>query len=258
MKHHYRKNQTDLFKALVHSELLTRYQGSLLGFLWVFLKPLLLFLVLLFVFQIFSQSAEIKSYPLYLLLGILSYNFFSEGTTLGLYAILSKSHILKKVAFDRRLSVYSSVAHATLNYFFSMVIFACFSLYYGNIPGLSDVGLYLYYVLLLILFILGISMILSILVISFRDLASIWEVLVSVLFYLSPIFYPMQIVPQKWLAVYLLNPLTVIISNMRYLIINHDVTKLVPSWPILIEVLLILAMGMLYFNRQSKHVVEKI
>lgn len=258
MNRYIRKNRWDLFKILVHTELVQRYQGSMLGFLWVFLKPLFLFIVLLFVFQVFAGSAEIKNYPLYLLLGLLTYNFFSEGTTFGMDSILSKAHIIKKVLFDRKLILLASVAHAGLNYFFSILIFVLFSIYYGNVPSLIETFIYFYQFFLLTVLIIGLSSFLSIVVVWFRDLNSIWEVILSIAFYFTPIFYPLSIIPERWQKIFMLNPLAVIITNMRMIIINHDLNMLLPTWHILFGIVLLMFVGYVFFTYYSRSIAEQI
>jgi len=253
-----RKNQWDLFKILVHSELLQRYQGSILGFVWVFLKPLLLFLVLLFVFQIFAKSTEIINYPLYLLLGILTFNLFSEGTVFGMNALLNKGHIIKKVSFDRKLALLSGVAHAIINFFFSIMIFAVFSLYYGNTVSPGELLFYFYHVILLIVLIIGIVGFLSIITVWFRDISNIWEVVLLVLFYLTPVFYPLSIVPAQWQSIFFLNPLTLLMTNMRNIIINHDPVSILPTWPLVIFLFVFISCSYFFFRYYVKSIAEFI
>ncbi|OGC82122.1 MAG: hypothetical protein A2V81_03160 [Candidatus Abawacabacteria bacterium RBG_16_42_10] len=258
MNSHTRTNQWDLFKILVHAELVQRYQGSMLGFLWVFLKPLLLFFVLLGVFQVFAISQGINNYPLYLLLGILTFNFFSEGTTLGMNAILNKSHIIKKIAFDRKLAVLASVTHAGMNYLFSLLIFTLISFYLGNFVSFVELFVFVFHVIALALLIACISAFLSIVVVWFRDLSSIWEVLLLMLFYLTPVFYPVQIVPPAWRDLYMLNPLTILITNMRNILISHDLSQVSFTWLLAVIIGPLAILGYIFFGHFSKYIAEQI
>lgn len=257
MKNLYRrKNYWDLFKVLVHAELLQRYQGSMLGFLWVLLKPLLIFGVLYEVFQVFNQGNLIPHFPLYLLLGVLTFNYFNEGTSLGMLSVLNKSHILKKVAFERYLAVLASVTHAFINYLLSLIVFFVVAVLSSVHFSVLSILVWVMYVLCLTIFILAIGFFLSLLVVWFRDIISIWEVLLSVLFYLTPVFYPISIIPERILGWYKLNPLVNLITGIRESLLYANASTITDSLAYVFFIFILFLAGMFFFRKFSPNITQ--
>lgn len=254
-----------LLRELVITDFKLRYQGSVLGYLWSLLRPLALFGILYVVFVEFLRiGADIPHFPVYLLLGIVLWNYFAEVTGLGLGSIVSRGDILRKINFPKYVIVVAGSFSSLINLAINLIVIAFFMAFNG-----VDVSPYVYLVPLLVLelFILGlgVSFLLSALFVKFRDINYIWEVIMQGAFYATPILYPLSIVPEYAAKILLLNPMAQIIQDMRYLLIT-PVTSTVESvygnWyfnaiPIGI-VILIAIVGGIYFKSSSKHFAEEV
>lgn len=227
----------NILRTFVRTDFIIRYQNSFLGFVWVFLKPFLIFAVLLTIFSIFRQ--DILHFPLYLLLGIILFQFFADGTNFGMRSVLEKGSLLLKIPFPPHVAVLASLFSAALHLGFALILFFGFSFFQGVFPSLE--GIFVFLVLLFVEFvwIAGFSFFAGLFVIRFRDLTEIWEVLLAALFYLTPIFYPLEIVPEAIRNLLWWNPLTQIIVFSRDAIIFHQI----PSYN---EVFLLLVMGIIF------------
>ncbi len=217
-------NYMELILRLAWTDFKLRYQGSVLGFLWSLLKPLLQFVVLYVVFSIFMRLA-VPNYQLYLLLGIMIWNYFSEGTNSGLYSLASKSNIIKKVYFPRIIVVLASSLHTLLTMLLNLLVFFFFFILSGKTFPWTGFLLIIDLAVLYIL-VLGISLILSVTFLKFRDINQIWEVFLMSAFYLSPIIYPLEFIPEKYRLVLFLNPLTGLIQYARLLVLEGTLPSL--------------------------------
>jgi len=250
------KNKKDIFKILVATDFKLRYQNSVLGIIWVILKPFLLFLILYLVFS-FLFGQKDPNYKLNLLLGIILINYFQEGTTLGLYSLFSRANVLLKVNFPREIALYSSLAQASISLFFNLLVFAIFWLFSPTPLHLFSLPFFLLYLVLLALIIQGLGFFLSILYIKFRDLSSIWEVVNSLVFFATPVIYPLSIIPEKYHNLVFLNPLAVIIHNSREVLIKGAMPDLLRTGITLLLALLLFSLGLLFFRKKVKKIAEE-
>ncbi|MBU0647961.1 ABC transporter permease [Patescibacteria group bacterium] len=250
----------EIIKQLTLTDFKLRYSGSVLGYMWSLLKPLGLFLVLYFVFGVALRfDSEIKHFPIYLLIGIMLFGFFSEVTTNGLQAVVGRAALIKKIYFPRIIVVLVSSFNALINLFFNFVILAAFMVYFQIDVFAWDTMLVVPYVVELWLLALGVSLILSTLYVRYRDLAHIWEVLLQMLFYLTPIIYPLSMVPRQYRDMLLINPLAQIIIDFRAIFLAFDYPKL-SCYPLsqLIIVVLIFVIGLGLFQTNQKYFAERI
>jgi ABC-2 type transport system permease protein len=218
------ENHWELVWALARTDFKLRYHGSILGYVWALLKPLLTFLILNFVFStIFNpKNSGVQHFSLQLLVSIMLFNFFSEGTMAGLNSLLSKSSLVTKIYVPRWTIVVASTVNATLIFIMNLIVIAIFFAWYGFWPGLAAVATFGFFILLTFLLILSFSFIAAPLYVKFRDLSQIWEVAIQALFYGSPIVYPLQIIPAKYHLILLANPIGFIIHfNKMALTENH-------------------------------------
>jgi ABC-2 type transport system permease protein len=218
------ENYWELVWALARTDFKLRYHGSILGYVWALLKPLLTFLILNFVFStIFNpKNSGVQHFSLQLLVSIMLFNFFSEGTMAGLNSLLSKSSLVTKIYVPRWTIVVASTVNATLIFVMNLIVIAIFFAWYGFWPGLLAVATFGFFILLTFLLILSFSFIAAPLYVKFRDLSQIWEVAIQALFYGSPIVYPLQIIPAKYHLILLANPIGFIIHfNKMALTENH-------------------------------------
>ncbi len=202
-----------LIKIIAISDFKLRYKNSVLGFLWSLIEPLLMLTVLYIVFTSFMR-VNIEHYQLFLLMGIISWNMLSRGTTMSLNSILGKPSLVKKVYFPREVLVISSCITALLMTLLEFMVFGIFMLVFPVVPGITIV----YFPAILFiefLLVLGLSFALSALNVYYRDIQYIWAVILQAGFFAAPIIYPVSIIPEKYLWIIKLNPMTHIIDMLR-------------------------------------------
>jgi ABC-2 type transport system permease protein len=256
-----------LLKQLVKTDFKLRYQGSVLGYAWSLLRPLLLFVILYVVFVNFLKFKDptIAHYPIYLLLGIVLWNFFAETTSLSLSSIVGRGDVIRKIQIPRWTIVLSSSLSALINLFLSLIIVVIFMVI--NHADLLRTSLILPFILLqLYLLALGLSLILASLYVKYRDISYIWEVCLQGLFYLTPIIYPLSLITNmSFQKLLLLNPVATAIQDARYTVVSHKSlnidTLYVNTWARLVPygiTLVIIVVGVLYFRKESKNFAENL
>jgi len=251
-----RNNYWHLLWVIAKTDFKMRYHGSVLGYLWALLKPLLMFAVLYVVFSVLMKW-NMPNYQLYLLLGIMIWNFFAEGTAAGLYSLLSKGEMIKKIYFPRILIVIASTLTAFMTFCLNILIFLVFY-------SFSDLSFHFMmllipiYMILAYVLVLGFSLFLSVLQVKYRDIVQIWEVLLQAGFFLTPIFYPITLVPEKYLFYMFLSPITGLMQYSRTLMLDKNLPSFEGAMYFLIGVLLIFAIGFLVFKKLSRNIAEKI
>lgn len=232
-----------------------RNEGSYLGILWYLLNPLLLFILLLLVFSD-RLGSGIQNYPLYLLLGIIIFNFFQNATTESTKTIIRDySWIIKSINFPRESLIGSIVLKTFFSHLFEIILFIIFLLFFKGFLA----GLLFYPVILIFLciFIFGASLILSSLTVYFVDLENIWFFLSRLIWLGTPIFYAIG-GQTRLFYVNLLNPLYYFITIAREIIVYSRVPEL---WMIFMAIgysLLFLLIGLLIFNKLKIKFAEMI
>ncbi len=215
-------NYFGLTRELALTDFKLKYQGSFFGYLWSLAKPLMLFGVLYLVFtRFFRLGGSIPHYPVYLLLGIVLFNYFVESTSASMGSIVGKGDLIRKVYFPRIILTVSTSITALITLLLNMIVVFIFMILSKTVPTIDTPFLVL---LLLELFVLvsGVSLFLASLFVRFRDIAHIWEVCNQVLFYAVPIIYPLSFVPGRIGKILLLNPLAQIIQDSRFVLITHQ------------------------------------
>jgi len=249
---------------MVSTDFKIRYQGSLLGYAWSLLKPLFLFLILYIVFTKFLKiGSDIPHYPVYLLLGVILWNFFTDATSTAMTSIVSRGDLIKKINIPKYLVVISTVISAFINLClnFIVLIVLCainhlpFSLTWLLVPVL---------LLELLFVVLSLGFLLSTVYVRFKDASYIWEVVLQGAFYATPILYPLSLVPRRIQEVLILNPVAQIIQDARWCIVSHDsitfwsLTQRL-FWPVPIAMIIIFsAFSIQYFKAKAKYFAEDI
>lgn len=266
MKHIFSQHNRALLSELVKTDFKLRYQGSVLGYAWSLLRPLMLFLILYVVFVKFLKIGNgVPHYPVYLLLGIVLWNFFAEMTSQSLGSIVGRGDLIRKVKLPRWIIILSSSLSAVINLLLNMVIIVIFMAV--NKVGFMPTDVWFPVVLLQIyLFSLGLSLFLGAAFVKYRDISYIWEVIMQGLFYLTPILYPISLITNINLQkILFLNPMAQAIQDARYAIITHETITIQQvyhtSWhsfaPYIMTVV-VLVVGILYFRHESKYFAENI
>jgi ABC-2 type transport system permease protein len=261
--------QRSLLKQLVITDFKLRYQGSILGYFWSLFKPLMMFGVLYVVFTyIIPTGKGVPHFPAYLLLGIVVWTFFVESTSMGLGSIVGRGDLIKKVSVSKISIVFASVLSAGINFLLNMVIVIIFMLASGVEITWIMFPFLLFLITEIILLALGAALILSALYVKFRDFAPIWEIILQVMFYATPIIYPLTLIAtnhHRITEILSLNPVAQIIQDLRRILITpatlttHDVLPVLLSYvqPISLT-FVVLIIGLLYFNKRSKYFVEEL
>ncbi len=257
------KNRS-ILREMVVSDFKVRYQGSVLGYLWSLLRPLFLFLILYIVFTKFLRiGAGIPHYPVYLLLGIVLWNFFHEATTIAATSVVARGDLIRKISIPRYLVVVSSSISSLINLAINLLVVLAFTFISGVDPMKSWLLIPL---LVLELFALSLSVgfILAALFVKYRDIAFVWEVIMQAGFYATPILYPLTMLAVKYQQVLMLNPMAQIIQDARWALVSHQTTT---GWGIIRPVFAVIPIIILaafviiaipYFKKQSKFFAENI
>lgn len=266
MKRLFSKQNRALLSELVRTDFKLRYQGSVLGYTWSLLRPLLLFLTLYIVFVEFLRIGDnIPHYPVYLLLGIVIWSFFGEMTSQSLGSIVGRGDLIRKIKIPRWMIVFSSSISALINLFLNLVVIAVFMAFthVSLMPTILWLPLILIEVYLLAL---GISLFLAAAFVKYRDFNYIWEVVLQAGFYITPILYPLSLITNETLQkVIMLNPMAQAIQDARYVTVTHETITVYQvfdgGWYALIPFAVVgvaLVGGLAYFRKQSKYFAENI
>ncbi|HNW74104.1 MAG TPA: ABC transporter permease [Bacteroidales bacterium] len=252
-----KSNYWEVIWMLAKTDLKMRYQGSWLGAVWVFLKPFCLFLILNFVFSsLFYENNP--TYTIRLLVGLILWFFFSEATTVGMNSLLSKSDILRKIYIPKWIIIISATVHSGLAFCFNAIILFLFLIGYQVFPDIWHLLIFFIYVVLIYGISLTFSFFAAPLIVRFRDLNQIWEVLLQVLFYASPIIYPITAVPPKVQTLLYINPMTLLIEHSKVALVDHGVAR-VDHLLIFIAIFIPCFVGsMLYLKSASRNLIENM
>jgi ABC-2 type transport system permease protein len=259
--------------TLARTEFKLRFYGSVLGYVWTLMRPLLLFGVL---WVFFTKVGHVndgtkpgeKYYGAQLLGSIVLFTFFVEGTTNAVRAVVDRENLVRKIHFPRLVIPLSVVLLALFNMTLNLIVVAIFALSAGVRPMLSWLELPLI-VGALIMFAAGMAMLLSALFVHFRDIQPIWEVVAQILFYASPVIISIQTVISKvsttLLHLYMLNPLAVVFQQFRHAMITHatpSAGQVLGSWTSLFGalaiVLAVFIAGFVVFNRAAARIAENL
>lgn len=253
-----------ILSEMVRTDFKVRYQGSALGYVWSLLKPLFIFSILYVVFTyIIPLGKSVEHYPVYLLLGIVLWNFFVESTIIGSTSIVARGDLIRKISIPRYLLVVSSSISALINLGLSLIVVFIFALLNG-VPISFSWLLMIPIILELLILSLGVSFLLGALYVRFRDVSYIWEIFLQAGFYATPIIYPIMMVPQHYHKYFFINPMAQIVQDARYAVVTPTSTTL---WSTLhsyklaapfVIVFLIAVFGGIYFKHRSKYFAEDI
>lgn len=249
----------DLFLELVQTNFKLKYKGSVLGFLWVLLKPFFIFLILFAIFVNIvkgTTTLSSKEFALFLLIGMMFFNYFNEGIIFGMNSLYDKSQIILKVNFNRLIAVASSIALAMINFVINMGIVALVSAFVGVHITISSALYLLVIIFSMTILIFAISLFTSIILIRLKDLTHISELLLQLLFYASAVFIPLEAIPQRYHELILLNPLAVYIQAARSAVMYGTIDR--PLFVVFSTVtcLFLCVLGFLFFEKQVKKITE--
>lgn len=210
-----------LIRLLVISQLKQRYRRSTLGIAWALIGPLINTLVLSIAFTALFRGS-IAQYPVYVLVGLVAWNFFSQTSIHGIDAAVSGSGLLQRVYLPRSVFIIAALGGGLTNLLLTLIALLVVILATGA-PLYATWLLLPFAVALLVIFTLGITLLLSALAVFVGDIAHMYQLLIQALFFLTPIVYPRDIVPQQFSWIVQLNPVTELIDIFRALLHRGEV-----------------------------------
>lgn len=245
-----------LLSELISRDIKIKYRKSVLGVLWTLLNPLLMMIVLSVVFSNLFRF-DIENFPLYLLSGQIIFNFYNDATSTAMTAIIGNAALIKKVYVPKYLFVISRVFSSFINLMASftalmlVMIATRAELHWTVILSLIPLAL-------LMLLSLGIGLILAALTVKFRDIMHLYSVFTTVLMYLTPVIYPMSILPEWLEKIVLLNPLTNILMMFRDVMINNTLFDFWALIVAIVETIFFMVMGLYIFYKNQDQFILNI
>ncbi len=243
-----------LIRQLVSRDFKTKYKRSILGVFWSFLNPLLMMLVQYFVFSTIFRN-DVQNFAVYLLIGVVMFNFFTESCGMTLSSILGNAGLITKVYMPKYIYPLTRTLSSLVNLLISLIplIIVCLA---TGVQFQKSAILALYFFACLVVFCLGLGMLLSTSMVFFRDTQFLWNVLSMMWMYATPIFYPEKILPENLRFVLQVNPIYYFLKNARLCILNG-----ISPEPIAYFQCLLIALGMLlvgafvFYRNQNKFVL---
>ena len=252
------QNRTLLW-SLTKNDFKQRYLGNLLGVAWAFIQPTATVLIFWFVFQVGFKSQPVDDFPfiLWLLAGMFPWFFFAEALSNGTNSIIANAFLVKKVVFRiSLLPIISLLSALAIHIFFIFFMFAMF-IYYGYSPEIYWIQI-IYYLFATTVLLLGLSWITSSVVVFFKDIGQFVAMIIQFGFWLTPIFWSMKIVPEKYFWIIELNPMVYIIEGYRNSMIYHkwfweDINMTIYFWSLTIVIFIL---GGLTFKKLRPHFAD--
>ena len=245
-----------LLNELVARDIKIKYRRSVLGVLWTLLNPLLMMIVLSIVFSNLFKF-DVENFPLYLLSGQVVFNYFSNSTTSSMTAIIENASLVKKIYVPKYLFVLSRTASSFINLLasFTALLFVMVAM---RAELHYTIFLVIIPIMLLVIFSLGVGLVLAALVVRFRDIMHLYSVFITALMYLTPVIYPMNILPEMIKKIVLLNPITNYLIMFRDVMLNNafpDLTYLIIG---IIEAMVALVIGLYVFYKSQDEFILNI
>ena len=246
----------EMMYNLVKKDLRTRYKGSILGFLWTFVNPILQLVIYTIVFSIIMRS-NVEKFYMYLFIALIPWIFFTTALQGGATSIIYGKDLIKKVYFPRTIIPLSVVNAAFMNMLFSMIV-VFIALIVSGI-GISWYIVFLPIVMLVeYLFALGLALIFAALTVYFRDLEHILGIVIMGWFYLTPIVYTVDMVPEELRGYYKLNPMTDIIAVYREILYYKQMPEFSTITGIFVWSIVFIVCGYVLFQKLQRHFVEEL
>lgn len=246
----------DILTELVKSDLKTKYKNAVLGFMWIVFEPFFIMLILYLVFNKFIRF-DMPYYALYLLSGITVWRIFVNSTTSGLTSLYRNRDLILKVNIPRMLIPLSSVVTGMLTGVCELLLYIVF---YAVIKHTlhAEFLLLIPFLAVLLLFLAGIVNILSVIYVFFRDIKPAWDILVQALFFLCPIFYPLTLIPLRYMGYYLLNPVAVFVIGFHSILYEHSVPDMTVIINSLFFAVVFFLISIIFFRICERNMVKSI
>jgi ABC-2 type transport system permease protein len=252
-----------MIREIAVTDFKLKYQGSVLGYVWSFAKPLMLFAILYFVFtRVFKLGGSVPHYGHYLLLGIVLWSYFVDTTVMAMVSVVDRGDLIRKVYFPRIVIPVAASISALITLVLNLVVLMVF-IAVGHVGFQVTSPLLIPLLLELYVLSLGCSLLLAALYVRFRDFRHIWEVFLQMFFYASPIIYPLAIAGH-YAKFMVLSPIAQVIEDARKVMITPETKSavdLLPSPVFLVPYLIpvvILVIGYWYFEATAAKFAEEL
>lgn len=246
----------ELLKTNIKKEIRGKYKGAWLGFVWSFLNPLFMLLVYSFVFP-YILKVQVENYTMFLMIALLPWNFFTTVTQIGSASIINNGNILKKVYFPREIIPISVITSGLVNFLISCIIMFAFIIFSGL--GITwTILLFPLIVLIQYLLSIGISFILSAITVYIRDLEHFIGIFLLMMFYVTPIVYNPEMLPDKFAFVLKLNPMALLIEAYRDVLYYHRLPDMGNLLIVGLVSLAVIFIGLRVFNKLEKNFAEEL
>jgi ABC-2 type transport system permease protein len=264
---------------IARNEFKLKFFGSVLGYVWQVMNPLLLFGVLYVFFVVISKvgasgKPDEQFYGVQLLGSIVLFSFFGEATGGAVKSVVDRENLVRKIQFPRLVIPLAMTLLSFFNLTMNLIVVLIFALISGVHPMLSWLELPLI-LALLVVFSTGLAMLLSALFVRFRDIKPIWEVISQIIFYGSPVIIPLEKVQEKLITpphhhellyhIYMLNPLVIVFQQFRHAMVTHatvSAENAIGGWAAMLEpvglALAVFALGLWVFSRSAPYVAENL
>jgi ABC-2 type transport system permease protein len=246
----------DLLKNLVSRDFKTRYKRSYLGILWSLLNPLLIIIVYTLAFD-YIMKMRVKDFPMFFMCGYLPWSYLAASLSASLTSLSDSGYLIKAVYFPREILPLSTILSCLIHFLITFIFVFPALILFGYFPKWVVFSLPLI-ILLQSLFTFGLSLFLSSIYVYFRDLRYILDVILMAWFWLTPIAYSASLIPEKFLFIYKLNPMTIFVMAYREVLLNGGLP--IPKYwmAILLATTGSLILGYLPFLRIRKRLAEEI
>lgn len=210
----------ELLWNLAHREINQRYKQSVLGYAWVILNPLFQLIVLDFVFStVLKIPSQGVPFIIFLTVALLPWNLFATSLTSSVNALIANSSLITKIYFPREILVYSTIIAKIVDFLFSCIVLVVFFIFFKTIITPTLIWVPVIFAIQII-FTAGLSLILAGLNLFYRDIQYLLNLVIMLWMYLTPVMYPVEIIPDKYRFIFSLNPMSVIINAYRQTVLG--------------------------------------
>lgn len=244
-----------LLTELVARDIKIKYRRSVLGVLWTVLNPLCMMIILSIVFSNIFKF-DIENFPLYVLSGQVVFNFYSDATSSSMTSVLQAASLIKKVYVPKYLFVLSRIFSSFINLMASFCALLVMMIV-SRVELHWEIVMAVFPLTMLVGFSLGIGLILAALTVRFRDIIHLYSVFTTGLMYLTPVIYPMSILPDAIKRIVLLNPLTNYLNMFRDVMFNHTLPSLGALVIGVVEMGVVLILGLwIFYKKQDEFILN--
>ena len=251
---YFNQHYFDLLLEMTKREVKIKYKHASLGLMWSILQPILQMLIIGFIFSFFIKM-DIKYYFLFLLSGILPWEFFLRSVTKCTTSYVDQRHIIQKAKFPLEIIVLSIIFSNLFDLLIALPILFLLGIFLVKIQ-LVYIFIYLIALLFFVIFTIGLSLLTSSLNVQYRDVKFITEAMLRLWFYVTPVVYSLSLIPDKFRLFFALNPLTVFFSYFQKLIIEQIALSSTVVFSNVLILLAIIALGIYQFNKRSDYFID--